>query len=253
MGLSLQKAFNAATVVSGTGNGIYAKDATVTITADAAPTGKQFKEWTGVDSLTFVDGTSKTSSVAKFTMPASAVNVTATYEDIPISITGIDVSPKTVNIQKGTSQSFTATVSGTGAFDNTVTWSVEGANSAGITITSAGMLTVDAAETATTLIVKATANGDNAKTDTAIATVTTAATYSVTISGGGTGATGSGYYTAGTTINIYAGNRGGYTFTGWTSSDVAITNANNANASFTMPDKAVIVTANWKNNGGGSE
>jgi uncharacterized repeat protein (TIGR02543 family)/LPXTG-motif cell wall-anchored protein len=69
------------------------------------------------------------------------------------------------------------------------------------------------------------------------------ATYTVTISGGGTGATGSGSYSAGTTVNIYAGDRSGYTFTGWTSSDVTITNASNKNASFTMPDHDVTVEA----------
>jgi hypothetical protein len=47
-------------------------------------------------------------------------------------------------------------------------------------------------------------------------------TYTITISGGGTGATGSSSYTAGETVNIYAGNRSGYTFTGWTSSKDAM-------------------------------
>ena len=70
-----------------------AEGETVTITADAAPSGKQFKEWTGVDGLTFVEDTSKTSATAKFTMPAKTVTVTATYEDIPalagtVTITG---------------------------------------------------------------------------------------------------------------------------------------------------------------------
>ena len=77
-------------------------------------------------------------------------------------------------------------------------------------------------------------------------------TYAVTVnSGNGSGSTGSGSYTAGTTVNIYAGNRSGYTFTGWTSSDVTITNASNKNASFTMPAKNVTVKANWSYNSGG--
>lgn len=69
------------TVNGGSGSGSYAEGSTVTITADSPVQGKQFKEWTGVDGLAFVDGTSATSSTAKFTMPANAVNVTATYED----------------------------------------------------------------------------------------------------------------------------------------------------------------------------
>ncbi|HHV04062.1 MAG TPA: hypothetical protein GXX64_09210, partial [Bacteroidales bacterium] len=43
----------------------------------------------------------------------------------------------------------------------------------------------------------------------------------------------------------------GYTFTGWTSSDVTITGASSKNASFTMPAKAVTVTAKWSYSGGG--
>ena len=70
----------AVTVNNGTGDGSYAKDATVTITADAAPSGQHFKEWTGADSLNFTSG-SKTSATATFTMPANAVEVTATYEN----------------------------------------------------------------------------------------------------------------------------------------------------------------------------
>lgn len=68
----------AVTVNNGTGDGSYAKDATVTITADAAPSGQHFKEWTGADSLNFTSG-SKTSATATFTMPANAVTLTATY------------------------------------------------------------------------------------------------------------------------------------------------------------------------------
>ena len=70
----------AVTVNNGTGDGNYEENATVTITADAAPSGQHFKEWTGADSLNFTSG-SKTSTTATFTMPANAVTLTATYEN----------------------------------------------------------------------------------------------------------------------------------------------------------------------------
>ena len=70
----------AVTVNNGTGDGNYEENATVTITADAALSGQHFKEWTGADSLNFTSG-SKTSTTATFTMPANAVEVTATYEN----------------------------------------------------------------------------------------------------------------------------------------------------------------------------
>ena len=70
----------AVTVNYGTGSGDYAEGASVTITANDPGTGKQFREWTGTDGLTFTEG-NKTSSTAKFIMPAKAVTITATYED----------------------------------------------------------------------------------------------------------------------------------------------------------------------------
>ena len=70
------------TVNNGTGSGRYVEGESVTITANEPESGKQFKEWTDVDGLTFTSG-SATSSTATFTMPANDVTVTATYEDIP--------------------------------------------------------------------------------------------------------------------------------------------------------------------------
>lgn len=66
------------TVHSGTGSGNYIEGMIATITADAAPDGKRFKEWTGVEDLEFTEG-SKTDATAKFKMPAKAVTVTANW------------------------------------------------------------------------------------------------------------------------------------------------------------------------------
>lgn len=71
-----------ATVIDGTGSGAYSAGTAVTITANAAPSGKQFKEWTGTAGLTFTSG-SKDSATATFIMPANAVTVSATYENRP--------------------------------------------------------------------------------------------------------------------------------------------------------------------------
>lgn len=76
--------------------------------------------------------------------------------------------------------------------------------------------------------------------------------YTVTVSGSYASPTGAGSYAPGSTVNIHAGSRPGYTFVGWTSGhDVAIINAGSADASFTMPGYAVTVTANWRYSGGG--
>lgn len=83
-----------------------------------------------------------------------------------------------------------------------------------------------------------------------IAPLTT--TYTVDMNGGGTSASGAGDYAKDATVTIKAGTRSGYTFKNWTTEDgVTFDNANSAETTFTMPDKAVTVTANWTYNGGG--
>ena len=69
----------AVTVNNGTGDGSYAEGATVTITADAAPSGQEFDTWTVVSGgVTLASAISATTT---FKMPASAVEVTATYKN----------------------------------------------------------------------------------------------------------------------------------------------------------------------------
>ena len=65
------------TVTNGTGDGNYPVGAPVTVVADAAPTGQQFAGWTG--NVTF---TSPSSPTTTFTMPSSAVAITATYSAV---------------------------------------------------------------------------------------------------------------------------------------------------------------------------
>ena len=71
----------ALTVSSGTGGGTYAAGTSVSITANAAPAGQQFKNWTSSGGGTFGNANSASTT---FTMPASAVTITANYEPIQI-------------------------------------------------------------------------------------------------------------------------------------------------------------------------
>ncbi|GBU20318.1 hypothetical protein R80B4_00194 [Fibrobacteres bacterium R8-0-B4] len=73
-----------------------------------------------------------------------------------------------------------------------------------------------------------------------------AAMYTVTVSSAGSGATGSGSYAAGATVNIFAGTPPAYRqFKNWTATGNGVTfaNANSAATTFTMPPNAVTVTA----------
>ena len=76
--------------------------------------------------------------------------------------------------------------------------------------------------------------------------------HTVTVNDSYAQTTGAGNYAEGATVAIDAGTRSGYTFDGWTSSDgVTFANAGSTQTTFTMPDKSVTVTANWKKNSGG--
>jgi uncharacterized repeat protein (TIGR02543 family) len=76
-------------VVSGAGSGSYAAGDTVSISADAAPSGQQFKEWNITPSVIFTSG-SATTPAAAFTMPAEAVTAMAVYRINTYTVTFVD-------------------------------------------------------------------------------------------------------------------------------------------------------------------
>ena len=71
------------TVVGGTGGGIIAEGASVTITADEI-TGKRFVRWTSEDGVVFANATSAETT---FDMPAKDVTVRAEFENIEYTVT----------------------------------------------------------------------------------------------------------------------------------------------------------------------
>ncbi len=86
-------------------------------------------------------------------------------------ITKVTVSPDTVTLTRGTTQKFSAKVTGTGELCQQVIWSVTGGRP-GTTIDGNGVLTLAADEIAATLTVTATSVADTTKKGTAIITVT---------------------------------------------------------------------------------
>ncbi len=70
--------------------------------------------------------------------------------------------------------------------------------------------------------------------------------YRLTIENGGDGATADGNYTLGQTVSVTAGIRPGYTFIGWTSSDIQLTNPTSSTQTFSMPSHDVKLTALWR-------
>lgn len=90
-----------------------------------------------------------------------------------IATVTVTCAPST--LQSGATSQCTATVTGSGSFDSTVTWGT----SAG-TISSAGLLTAQAVTTSTTVTVTATSNQDTTKVGTVTVTVTPLTSIAVT-------------------------------------------------------------------------
>ena len=175
--------------------------------------------------------------------PLRRIVLVAQDTTIPVAVTDIQVdfaSGDTTIVRDG-AYTFKATVSGTGAFDNTVTWSVIG-GSVGTSISSAGVLTVAANETASTLTIKAVANGDPEK----VATKTLEIYSKVTIKQGTN--TEDLYKKAGETVSLTAIDApAGYHFTGWAKTGEGDF-ANNAATStdFTVSTTNVTIQSNYE-------
>ena len=106
--------------------------------------------------------------------PVNAYNVDKA-DPFPFSVYGkggdisaVTVSPATATMAKGDSKAFTAAVTGEGIINGEVEWSQNGAKSK---ISENGLLTIDSAETKTSITVTAKSKQDGTKTGTATVTV----------------------------------------------------------------------------------
>ena len=112
-----------------------------------------------------------------------SVQVTVTGEGTP-TVTGVSVNPSSVNIAKGNSRTFTATVSGTNSPSQDVTWSVSGNKSIDTkfgTGEDSNKLIVAENETALTLTVTATSTAAPSVSGTAAVTVVDQGTPTISI------------------------------------------------------------------------
>lgn len=204
-----------------------------------APANKQFKGWATSASGTVITGTSITVS--------ADTKLYAIWELIPVTKPAIT----TTTLPDGkVGEAYNQTLAATGT--TPITWSIEtGTLPDGLTLAGDTIKGTPSKAGEFKFTVKATNGGgsDTKELTIKVADAETAKYHNVTLTGAGTGATGAGSHAAGTTVNIYAGTKSGYTFNGWTSDDVTVLSASSKNASFVMPDKDVTVKANWTYNG----
>lgn len=171
--------------------------------------------------------------------------ITLVAEDttIPVTVTDVQVdfaSGDTTIVRDG-AYTFKATVSGTGAFDNTVTWSVIG-GSAGTSISIDGVLTVAANEAASSLTIKAVSNGDVSKFDTKTVDI-----YSKVTIKQGSGSEDL-YKKAGETVSLTAiAAPSGYHFTGWTKTgEGTFADSTATETDFTVSTTNVTIQSNYE-------
>ena len=203
---------------------------------------------TGLSAATTLGG----STLRRITLVAEDTTIPVTVTDVQVDFASGDTT-----IVRNGAYTFKATVSGTGAFDNTVTWSVIG-GSAGTSISIDGVLTVAANETASTLTIKAVANGDSGK----FATKTLEIYSKVTIKQGTN--TEDLYKKAGETVSLTAiAAPAGYHFTGWaktgegdfannaaTSTDFTVSTSNvTIQSNFELHSATSATSATWQSDG----
>ena len=223
----------ALTVQNGTGGGSYLSGMPVSIMANPPAPGKVFDKWITSGGGSFGDANSASTT---FTMPSSAVTITATYKDTPAATYLLTVVSGTGSgsYAESASVSITANPPAQGkVFDK---WTTSNGGSFG-----------NANSASTTFTMPA-----NTTTITATYKDAPAGAFTLTVSGSYAQSTGTGQYAPDAQVSIHAGSRSNYSFNGWTSSGGGnFANANSASTTFTMPSGNVIVTANWRYNGGG--
>jgi hypothetical protein len=223
---------------------------TWSITSGSLPTGLTLTANTGV-----ISGTPTAAGTANFTVrAANGVSPNAT-KALSIAVnaappTGTAPTITTTALPAGTvGTAYSQTLTATGT--TPIIWSITTGNlPAGLTLnTATGIISGTPTAAGTANFTVRAANGVSPDATKALSIAVNAPTYAVTVSSVGTGATGSGNYAEGATVNISAGTAPqGQRFKNWTASPaVSFANAAGASTSFTMIGQAVTVTANFEN------
>jgi hypothetical protein len=167
---------------------------TASISNDSSNSGVSWSIGSGAGKLSGATSTGVTytapdtvSATATLTLTATSVSdstktasAAITLNPPPPSITSVSSSCSPASVPTGSTSQCTATVSGTGSYTSTVTWSVAGVpggNSATGTITAAGLYTAPSAVPSTNPVsITATSTEDSTKSGSAAVTITAALT-----------------------------------------------------------------------------
>jgi hypothetical protein len=125
------------------------------------------------------DPVTLTVTAASTADPAKTGTATVTVSNAIATVNTVTISPHTVWMVKGGTQTFTAVVTGTNNPAQAVTWEVQGNTREGTTISAEGVLTVAANESAASLSVCARSIVDTDKSDWVDITMVTVNTVTV--------------------------------------------------------------------------
>lgn len=210
------------------------------------------------ESLTIGDGASLNTGSHEVIVNGGTLNgadkITGTVKYAPT----ITTQPQDVEVKENETATFTVNAAGTEPLsyqwqqstDNGNSWTdIAGETNATYTT---GETTMDMSGTQYRCVVENIVN--KVTSDVATLTVTAIPIYTIMVQNDGHGkalATPASAK-AGEQITLTATPNSGYRFAGWTSSDnITFANAGSAQTTFTMPDKAVTITANWKKKSSG--
>jgi len=169
------------TVNSGSGSGNYAAGTVVNISANAAPSGKTFDQWTG-DVSGVADANSANTT---FTMGSANATITATYKDIPIvnaQTPTISAQPQGATVDIGTPVTLSVSASVTDGGTLSYQWYADDSAISEATGSSYSPPTATAGTTSYYVVITNTNNSVNGATT---ATVTSDAA-TVVVNGSGT-------------------------------------------------------------------
>ena len=155
------------TVQDGEGSGSYTKGTVVDIEA-TVPDGYVFEQWTVVTEDAMVSFANDTSAVTSMTMPGYDVTIKPVFSQTT-SVNTVTILAADTTVKKGSTLQLSASVSGTGDFDNAVSWSVSGGNAT--QISGNGLLKVGISEESETVIVTAKSVADRTKVGTLTVTI----------------------------------------------------------------------------------
>ena len=197
-----------------------------------------------------ISGTPTATGTFNFTVKATNATgddtkaLSITIDEPEPTVTAVTVTPATTDVQKGTTQQFTATVNGENDPAQTVTWALDGSHADGTSISESGLLTVASDETEATLTVKATSTVDDSVSGTATVTVTDSEVtrYTLTVNDG----SGSGDYAQGAEITVTAETKAGQRFKKWTAEGITLDDETVNPVTITMPGEAVTLTATYE-------